>query len=61
MLIRLAPLPRRRNVADHHTLWIHHVREGVSNKWAYDTASLAFRALLIIGGWLLARSERGAA
>jgi uncharacterized membrane protein len=44
-------------VVDHHILTIHHVREGVSNQWAYDLAFLAFGALLIIGGYLLARSD----
>ena len=43
-------------VVDHHILTIHHVREG-SNETAWDLAFLAFGALLVIGGWLLARSE----
>jgi uncharacterized membrane protein len=43
-------------VVDHHILTIHHVREG-SNETAWDIAFLAFGALLVIGGWLLARSE----
>ena len=43
-------------VVDHHILTIHHVREG-SNETAWDLAFLAFGALLVIGGCLLARSE----
>jgi uncharacterized membrane protein len=42
-------------VVDHHILGIHHVRENVSARWAYDVAFLAFGALLMVGGWLLAR------
>ena len=40
-------------VVDHHILTLHHVREG-SNETAWDLAFLAFGALLVIGGWLLA-------
>ena len=43
-------------VVDHHVLTIHHVREG-SNQTAWDLAFLAFGALLVLGGWLLARSD----
>jgi uncharacterized membrane protein len=44
-------------VVDHHILTIHHVREGEEiNETAWDLAFLAFGALLVIGGWLLARS-----
>lgn len=43
-------------VVDHHILTLHHVREG-SNETAWDLAFLAFGALLVIGGWLLARTE----
>jgi uncharacterized membrane protein len=42
-------------VVDHQILTIHHVREGVDNTWAYDGGFLALGALLMIGGWLLAR------
>jgi uncharacterized membrane protein len=44
-------------LVDHHILTIHHVREGVDNQWLYDVGFLAFGAALIIGGWMLARSE----
>jgi uncharacterized membrane protein len=43
-------------IVDHHVLGIHHVREG-ANETAWDLAFLAFGALLVAGGWLLARSE----
>ena len=43
-------------MVDHQILTIHHVREGVDNTWVYDGGFLAFGALLVIGGWLLARS-----
>jgi uncharacterized membrane protein len=45
-------------IVDHHILTIHHVREGVTNESAYDLGFLAFGALLVIGGWLLARSQK---
>jgi uncharacterized membrane protein len=43
-------------VVDHHILTIHHVREG-SNQTTWDLAFLAFGALLLIGGWFIARSD----
>jgi uncharacterized membrane protein len=43
-------------VVNHHILTIHHVREG-SSEIAWDLAFLAFGALLVIGGWLLAHSD----
>jgi uncharacterized membrane protein len=43
-------------IVDHHILTIHHVREGVAHQWAYDVGFLVFGALLVSGGWLLARS-----
>lgn len=43
-------------IVDHHILTIHHVRSG-DNQTAWDLAFLALGALLLIGGWLLARSE----
>jgi uncharacterized membrane protein len=42
-------------VVDHHVLGIHHVRTG-DNETMWDLAFLAVGALLLIGGWLLARS-----
>jgi uncharacterized membrane protein len=47
-------------VVDHHVLTIHHVREGVDHRWAYDVGFLVFGAGLIVAGWILARSEERA-
>jgi len=45
-------------VVDHHLLTLHHVREGANvNETAWDLGFLAFGVLLIVGGWLLARSD----
>ena len=45
-------------VVDHHLLTLHHVREGATvNETAWDLGFLAFGVLLIVGGWLLARSD----
>lgn len=44
-------------VVDHHLLTIHHVREG-ANQTAWDLAFLAFGALLVVVGWLLASTSR---
>ena len=44
-------------VVDHHVLTIHHVRERVDSQWLYDVGFLAFGVALIVGGWMLARSE----
>jgi len=44
-------------IVDHHVLTIHHVREG-SNEAAWDFAFLALGALLVVGGWLLSRSNQ---
>jgi uncharacterized membrane protein len=46
-------------IADHQILGIHHVREGAGHRAAYDLGFLAFGALLIVGGWLIARSDEG--
>ena len=43
-------------IVDHQILGIHHVRE-TGNTFAWDLAFLAFGALLVLGGWLLARSD----
>jgi len=46
-------------IVDHHILTIHHVREGAGiNEAAWDFGFLAFGAMLVIGGWLLARSDK---
>jgi uncharacterized membrane protein len=45
-------------VVDHHILGIHHVREGAGvDETAWDVGFLIFGALLVVGGWLLARSD----
>lgn len=43
-------------VIDHHILGIHHVRQG-PNELAWDLGFLAFGALLVAGGWTLARAD----
>jgi uncharacterized membrane protein len=43
-------------IVDHHVLEIHHVRAG-PNQLAWDVAFLAFGAVLVVGGWALARSR----
>lgn len=42
---------------DHHLLELHHVREGSANQAAWDIAFLVWGAVMILGGWLLARDE----
>ncbi len=43
-------------IVDHEILGIHHVREGAGiNETAWDLGFLFFGALLVFGGWLLAR------
>ena len=45
-------------VVDHHILTIHHVREGANvNETAWDLGFLVIGALLVVGGWLLARFD----
>jgi uncharacterized membrane protein len=41
---------------DHHILTIHHVREDSSNKGLWDIAFLIWGALMLGGGWLLAKA-----
>jgi uncharacterized membrane protein len=41
---------------DHQLLGIHHVRDDLGGPIGWDLAFLAFGALLILGGWALARS-----
>jgi uncharacterized membrane protein len=46
-------------LVDHQLLGIHHVREGAGvNETAWDLAFLAFGGLLVLGGWLLTRSDQ---
>lgn len=42
---------------DHHILGIHHVRSGPHELW-WDLGFLASGAVLLLGGWLLARSAK---
>ena len=43
---------------NHSILGLHHVREGARiNETTWDLGFLAFGALLLVGGWLLARSD----
>jgi uncharacterized membrane protein len=42
---------------DHHILQIHHVRPG-PNELAYDLGFLAFGLVLVVVGWLIARSDK---
>lgn len=42
-------------VIDHHLLQVHHVRPG-PNQLAWDLGFLAWGAVMLIGGWLWARS-----
>ena len=43
-------------LVDHELLGLHHVREGAGHQTAYDLGFLALSALLVAGGWLLARA-----
>jgi uncharacterized membrane protein len=45
-------------IVDHHLLGIHHVRTG-PDELAWDLAFLAFGAVLLVVGWLLARAPSG--
>ena len=45
-------------IVDHHVLRLHRVRPDAANPMVWDIGFLAFGALLLIGGWLLARSDR---
>jgi uncharacterized membrane protein len=47
-------------LVDHQILGIHHVREGPGvNETVWDVGFLVLGALLMIGGWLLTRSDKG--
>jgi uncharacterized membrane protein len=41
---------------NHHVLGLHHVREGAGHQTAYDLGFLTVSAVLVAGGWLIARS-----
>lgn len=44
-------------IIDHHLLGIHHVRSGPHELW-WDLGFLALGAVLLVGGWALARTAR---
>jgi uncharacterized membrane protein len=44
-------------VVDHQILGIHHVRDDLGGPLSWDLGFLAFGALLLVGGWLLARPD----
>jgi uncharacterized membrane protein len=48
-------------IVDHHLLGLHHVREAAANPLLWDLGFLVFGALLVAGGYALARSEAPAA
>jgi uncharacterized membrane protein len=48
-------------IVDHEILGIHHVRDDLGGPIGWDLGFLAFGALLVIGGMLLARSRERAA
>jgi uncharacterized membrane protein len=41
---------------DHHILTIHHVRENSANRGLWDIAFLVWGALMLLGGWRLAKA-----
>ena len=41
---------------DHHILTLHHVREDTSNKALWDIAYLVWGAVMLVGGWRLAKA-----
>jgi uncharacterized membrane protein len=43
-------------VVDHHLLGIHHVRQG-PNQLAWDLGFLAWGAVMLVGGWMLTRTQ----
>jgi uncharacterized membrane protein len=44
-------------LVNHHALGLHHVRESAGHQAAYDVGFLALSAVILLGGWLLARSS----
>ncbi len=53
MLVGWGPFNLVEGIVD--LLTLHHVREDVAQQWAYDLGFLVLGALLVIGGWALAR------
>jgi uncharacterized membrane protein len=45
-------------IIDHHILRVHRVKPDASDPILWDIGFLAFGALLLVGGWLLARRDR---
>ena len=45
-------------IIDHHILQVHRVKPDAANPMLWDMGFLVFGALLLIGGWLLARRDR---
>jgi uncharacterized membrane protein len=45
-------------LVDHQLLGIHHVRDDLGAPLGWDLGFLAFGALLVVGGWVLARTRR---
>lgn len=45
-------------IIDHHLLQIHRVKPDAADPMLWDLGFLLFGALLLVGGWLLARSDR---
>ena len=45
-------------VINHQILELHHVREHVSNHLVWDLGFLGWGAVMMLGGWWIARSER---
>jgi uncharacterized membrane protein len=43
-------------IIDHHVLGLHHVREAAANPLLWDIGFLIFGALLVAGGYALAKS-----
>jgi uncharacterized membrane protein len=47
-------------IIDHHVLGLHHVREAAANPVVWDIGFLLFGALLMIGGYALAKRDQAA-
>lgn len=45
-------------VVNHHLLELHRVRPDAASPLAWDIGSLVVGVLLVVGGWLLVRSDR---
>ncbi|MGZ8782510.1 MAG: DUF2243 domain-containing protein [Gaiellaceae bacterium] len=48
-------------IVNHQILGIHHVRDDLGGPLGWDLGFLAFGALLVAGGWVLAQSQRNLA